>query len=172
MTVELTIRERHCLLAQLANFLDDLPHSKFHMPTWGSKDWTETSCGTAGCAAGWAVTLFHKFGPRMRKSGLKSDPYPLFCFGNICGPIAFSNFFEIDQIYAVHITANLDGFSNIIRYKSLPSYCEEYNLMSIEDITPQMAASRIRKVLQEIDPESLQEKTIPQIRQEKVCLTI
>lgn len=42
---------RFDLLNQWANFLDDLPHDKFHMPKWSSEDRTETSCGTAGCAA-------------------------------------------------------------------------------------------------------------------------
>lgn len=51
--------EPHRKLAALANFLDDLPHDRFHMPAWGSDDAAETSCGTAGCACGWAATVYN-----------------------------------------------------------------------------------------------------------------
>ena len=58
-------RERNLRLVQLHNFLLDLPHSRFHMPRWSSPDATEESCGTAGCAAGWAATKFHSLGFRL-----------------------------------------------------------------------------------------------------------
>ena len=40
----------------LANYLDNLPHSKFDMRTWLNED-NENNCGTIGCIAGWACVL-------------------------------------------------------------------------------------------------------------------
>lgn len=147
--------ERHRNLRTLMHFLEDLPHSKFHMPTWAAKDATATSCGTAGCAAGWAVTLFHKQGLILLqcKDYLGTYSYPtlptLHGESVPSGCNAFAEFFGLDIFDAHHITS--DFCSSI-------GYLARFNLEYPKDITPQMAAETIRGVLQKVAPEVLTEK--------------
>lgn len=120
-------------LNEWANFLDDLPHDGFHMPEWGSEDWTEDSCGTAGCAAGWAVNRFHEQGLKLKLgSGSK---LPCLIYGGRVGSGAISEFFGIPYEEVFHITMQFI------------SYMGEYNVDSSADITPRHAADRIRKVI-------------------------
>ncbi len=147
-------------LVQLANFLDDLPHSKFHMPCWASDDATENSCGTAGCAAGWAATIFHK-------EGWSIDGRCVY-FDKFYGEVAFSEFFGISITESIYITKFLDNSVHnfYMPNPSLVSYAEEFNLKSADDITPAMAAIRIRRVVAEYDPSLLEDKTVPEYKKE------
>lgn len=128
---------RFDLLNQLANFLDDLPSDKFHMPRWCSSDSTEKSCGTAGCACGWAATIFHNQGWSIRGILPWYNEQP--------GWMGFAEFFEIETRHALWITCRLSSDSP--HANSGVPYTEEYSLNSSDDITPRHAADRIRKVI-------------------------
>lgn len=170
------LHEQWKKLAQLANFLDDLPHSKFHMPKWCSPNATAYSCGTAGCAAGWAATIFNKEGWQCH------PPHPLSLsdkynrYGSIVlripnsttiliGAEAFAVFFGISTGQACFITGYflVDQYEHYIvpdddreyldKHKS---YKEEFGVEP-DDITPSMAAKRIRDVIRECDPTVLEE---------------
>lgn len=61
-------------LAQLADFLDNLPDDRFYYGTWAGSNWSGTedlSCGSTACALGWATTIpeFRELGLRMIKAG-------------------------------------------------------------------------------------------------------
>ncbi len=124
-------------LNQLANFLDDLPHDKFHMPEWCSEDSTDGSCGNAGCACGWAATIFHTQGWSIH--GLM--PW----YNRQPGWQGFAEFFEIETRHALWITCHLCSGSPYL--DDQPTYTQEYGLSSADDITPRHAADRIRKVI-------------------------
>jgi hypothetical protein len=163
------ILEGHRKLLQLANFLDDLPHDKFHMPTWVSRDCTKDSCGTAGCACGWAATIFKKEGWSI------GGPYGAFIpvfevnHASFYGQVGFAKFFEISLSDAWAITCYLHNmciFTGDFKSVIKDGYREEYDLKSVKDITPRHAADRIRKVLGAIAPELLQESNheiVPQL---------
>lgn len=54
-------------LLKLAKLLESVPRSKFDYTQWGLQwDGRKNSCGTKGCALGWACTV-----PSFRKLGLK-----------------------------------------------------------------------------------------------------
>lgn len=58
-----------CRLLQLAELLENLPPERFDYSTWVGEDWkgkADLSCGTTGCALGWATTI-----PSLRKAGLR-----------------------------------------------------------------------------------------------------
>ena len=126
-------RERNLRLVQLHNFLLDLPHSRFHMPRWCSADATEESCGSAGCAAGWAATKFHYLGFR-----LDSIQRPLFGrfpeFDGFQGTLAFAWFFGLTGDEAQKIT------------NDFASYIRDYGVQP-EHLTPAMVADRIARIL-------------------------
>lgn len=132
-------REQLRKLGRLANFLDDLPHDKFHMPQWASKDATEDSCGTAGCAGGWAATIYKKEGWRFVGADHEIQ------FKGFSGYVAFAKFFGLNDNDAYAITIHLSG------------YVLEHNLKSVNDITPRHAADRIRKVIRKYDVTILNE---------------
>lgn len=125
----------HQKLASLANFLDDLPHRRFHMPKWVSEDHSDTHCGTAACACGWAATIFHKEGWTFGELSVR--------YGEQSGAEAFADFFHLSHDDAWLITTN---FMN---------YCHRFGVMA-ERVTPHMAAEVIRDVLRRIDPDSLE----------------
>ena len=55
-------------LLKLADFLEQLPPKRFKYDEWVGEDWKgakDLSCGTTGCALGWATTM-----PRFRRMGL------------------------------------------------------------------------------------------------------
>jgi hypothetical protein len=160
-------REKLLKLVRLANFLDDLPHDRFYMPHWASRDFTTTSCGTAGCAAGWAATIYNKdwvFNmiegwPFLRNScNTRTLLHPSI--------VDFADYFGITIGDAAYITSFLNNacvflrHENNIRPDRLP-YTKKYNLFVSEDITPRHAADRIREVVAEYDPELLLGKTTP-----------
>lgn len=130
-------------LRTLANFLDDLPHDKFHMPQWASPDASEDACGTAGCAAGWAATVFKKEG----WSFAKGSNWTMVQWNNLRGSFAFGAFFGLDRYEARWITTDF------------VSYLEEFGVPA-DDITPRMAAKRIRDVIEMYDPSMLEEQTV------------
>lgn len=161
-------------LVTLANFLDDLPHSKFHMPTWVSPDATETSCGTAGCACGWAATIFNKLGWKI----LNKSPTVIYNIDGIefgaSQHHGFARFFDISLSQAYYITSYLFGDKDVaqLTFRGITrgwvgedlvyldtkvSYKAKYRLASEYLITPQHAADRIREVIREIDPTLLDE---------------
>ncbi len=160
--------ERHRNLRTLMNFISDLPHDKFHMPNWCGHGATNTSCGTAGCAAGWAISLFHK-------KGLILSPYvPVLVGTDARGSEAFAEFFGIPFGAACAITqaAGIFNEHNIyyggILLGSIQSYQKEYGVsVSGSDITPRMAAERIHKVLEMVAPEVLKEENTPCISTEQ-----
>lgn len=157
MTTTLTDLDRHVLLARLANFLDDLPHDRFHMPAWCSIDATERSCGTAGCAAGWAATIYARIGWDI------TPPEEGLSFGQVMydgkeGADAFAAFFALRIEESTWITGHLDAFSaawGIDLPSHMPTYTREHCLKSAKDITPRHAAKRIRDVLARVDPDAL-----------------
>jgi hypothetical protein len=164
--METPMNVRHRRLLALANFLDDLPHSKFHIPAWTAPDCTKTSCGTAGCVGGWAATKFQKLG-----WGIALSLYPNREGGSIylrrsCeedrlwGPLAFGVFFGIPTLFANAITL---GFMD--RFAGFSLYQEEYDLDKANDVTPQMAADRIRKVLKMVAPQVLEEDVSHEMRE-------
>lgn len=56
-------------LLVLADFLETVPASRFHMDVWVGDDWkgaADLSCGTAACAMGWATTI-----PEFQQLGLR-----------------------------------------------------------------------------------------------------
>lgn len=134
-------RTQHRKLAALANFLDDLPHDRFHMPKWNDEDASEFHCGTAACACGWAGTVYIKEGWNfLRDNGRWIGPY----YGNTNGTSAFSTFFCIPRFEAELITS---GFQEYLR---------DFGVTGT-GITPRMAATRIREVLARVDPSALAE---------------
>jgi hypothetical protein len=69
-------------LTLLANFLDTVPKHRFDYETWVGHNWQgkpDLSCGTTGCAIGWAMTMpeFTKLGYGLvaRKSFYRSDGF-------------------------------------------------------------------------------------------------
>ncbi len=148
---------RFDLLNQWANGLDDVPHSKFHMPRWASDDATPESCGTAGCAGGWAATFFQRQGLTLTMKGetimvkgatYSNIPATVPTFAGLHGEMAIAEFFGIPLEEATFITLHLGDEQEWGHDTDLlPTYVEEYDLASKNDITPQMAADRIRKVI-------------------------
>jgi len=130
-------------LNQLANFIDDLPSDHFHMPTWVSDDATEKSCGTAGCACGWAATIFQKEGFKLERFRKTLVPE----FGGFWADEAFAAFFSIPYALADWITTAIQCGRSSKRFGHLPSYCEEYNLARQSGVTPRHAADRIRRAI-------------------------
>lgn len=135
--------EAHRALAGLANFIEDLPHSRFTMPQWSDyTDRTERSCGTAGCACGWAATVHAARGwyfvlPKVNVYATA----PI--WNHRCGCDAFAAFFQLDPADAELIT--------------MPAkYDEEFGTSRP---TPVQTAKRIRDVLRRIDPAALDEPT-------------
>lgn len=56
-------------LLKLAEFLDRLPPKRFDYSIWVGEDWQgaqDLSCGTTGCALGWAAAM-----PEFQKLGVK-----------------------------------------------------------------------------------------------------
>lgn len=149
-------------LVTLMNFLDDLPHRKFYMPGWSSADRTRKSCGTAGCACGWAATIFAKEGWSFDSEGFPRIKSRVWTYSDVQ---AFAFFFGITYSESFWITCDLDDEilelspSNKARIRKLGfSYAVEHSLLLIEDITPHMAADRIRKIVAKYDPSLLEEK--------------
>jgi len=60
-TLEPGQREKLVKLARLQNFMEDIP-TRVNMHRWCGPDVTVSSCGTTGCEAGWAATVFHDEG--------------------------------------------------------------------------------------------------------------
>ncbi len=148
-TTDLTPRERHRLLAELANFLDDLPHDRFHMPKWASPDATAHSCGTAACACGWGATIHQKQGWTfidLPTGDGESCRCPF--FEGQSGYVGFACFYGLSLDLAQAITM---PYSNV-----MPSYFDDYGAAFVH-VTPRHAADRIRKVLAIVDPEVLTE---------------
>lgn len=157
-------REKLLKLVRLANFLDDLPHDRFHMPFWSSRGATRYSCGTAGCAAGWAATIFSKdwefyLGapllqrvPR-RKSDMHTCP-------------DFAAYFGIreDEAHAIALgmTCDFGGFVSYIAEYGIWDGREDMNDAALR-ITPRHAADRIRKVVARYDPALLEDRTKPAV---------
>lgn len=59
-------------LLLLADFLEKLSPERFDYRSWVGDDWfagDDSSCGTKGCAFGWAATM-----PEFRALGLRIDP--------------------------------------------------------------------------------------------------
>lgn len=146
-------------LNTLANYCDDLPSDRMFMPAWCSPDATETSCGTAGCAGGIAVNLFHREGLRLGLGRLR--------YGDHCGSSAFAEFFGIPYPEAHWITVCLEGPGPMREGDS--AYCEEYHLAAPEDIAPRHVADRIRKVIRKLGGEVTIDYPIPE-REVASCL--
>jgi hypothetical protein len=164
-------REKLLKLRTLANFLDDLPHDKFHMPTWASDDFTDNSCGTAGCACGWAATIFANDGFSFVLDE-RNNPVPK--FEGVYGSDAFASFFGISKQDASWITAILGVWDAAMAHGfsgwTLSSYVSEYDLASRDDITPRHAADRIRRVIAKYDPTILDEPTSCAVPQHDLSL--
>lgn len=139
-TVTRDPREAHRDLAALANFLDDLPSDRFHMPEWSDKDATAVSCGTAACACGWAATIFQHKGFMFFYSAGKFTP----CYRDRMGEHAFAKFFSLGADDAALITWDFYA------------YRRDYGVWPSK-ITPGIAAARIREVLARVDPSALVE---------------
>lgn len=135
-----TAAEAHRALAGLANFIEDLPHDRFTMPRWSADDATDTSCGTAGCAAGWAATKFADRGWRLADGVVSFVTGLIPVWGGHRGHVAFAEFFRIPS-RSLEIT-------DPMRYRG------EFGTISP---TPAQTAKRIRDVLREIDPGALDE---------------
>lgn len=128
---------RFDLLNTWANFLDDLPSDRFHMPAWGSKDATRVSCGSAGCAGGWAATVFNHLGLQLEiadQVNLDGACYAIPCYKGEQGYGAIARFFQISPEMSCYITMQFRG------------YTDEYGVTP-DKITPRHAADRIRKVI-------------------------
>ncbi len=121
-------------LNQWANFLDDVPSDRFHMPMWSSSDGSLTSCGTAGCAAGWAVNRFHREGLHFTCPG--SGPRMEGVGGG--GVTVIAKFFDIPRYDAETITCDFD------------KYWEMFDEVHAADITPHMAAEMIRHTIRKL----------------------
>lgn len=161
---------RECLLklARLANFLDDLPSDKFYIPTWCSHDYTATSCGTAGCIAGWAATVYSKEGWGFDKAGFSDGPTfardgmvmsiprlnlvptPYVVIPEAGGSVvrwgteAFAIFFGISKKEAAALC--VPSFWTDADYAAYPRFGE---------ITPREAAAKTRKLIATYDPSIL-----------------
>ena len=148
----LTRNDRHRLLLGLANFLDDLPHSKFHIPQWTSQDATEHSCGTAGCVAGWAATIYQKYGYELKYSEAVKKFIPYY---HTWGFYSFAKFFDINGQDALNLTSNKNFYQT------------NYDV-NFHDVTPQIAAQAIRDLLKSINPDILKEEQAVKIEEEYV----
>lgn len=142
-------REQLVLLAQTANFIEDLPHDKFHMPGWSSFNATEYSCGTAGCFAGWAATLHIKRG----WSFLWGVP----SYGHEVGAQAIADFFGITATEATWLSTHLGGMNRSALCEGMLTYLQEHGLSREKDITPRHAAKRARDIIRLYDPSVLDE---------------
>lgn len=65
-------------LLKLADFLKKLPANRFDYTSWVGLDWQgkqDLSCGTTGCALGWATTMpeFRRLGLRLHVVGKTCD---------------------------------------------------------------------------------------------------
>ncbi len=160
------VKVKHQRLLALANFLDDLPSDRFHMPAWVSLDATEHSCGTAGCACGWAATLFQKEGFILRSESYRGTLifYPALNDGKEKVQVPeriFAEFFGITREFAYAITSAFQGdvYGYLDNQFIMQSYYNFYGTKPDgSDITPRHAADRIRKVLAIVDPDVLKEE--------------
>lgn len=143
---EMTDHEKHVLLARFANRLDDLPHDKFHMPEYCAKDATEHSCGSAGCAAGWAATFYSGLGIHLKQTmKYVGDTRYFPVFRGFFAHNAFAYFFAIPKEAGEEICTDFMGYE------------ERFGTKTTRDITPFHAAATIRGVLARIDPAALTE---------------
>lgn len=71
METYLSLEESNRRLLVLAEFLDKLPPERFEYSHWIADDGsaTKTSCGTSGCALGWAASM-----PEFQALGLEIVP--------------------------------------------------------------------------------------------------
>lgn len=138
-----TLTPRFDRLNSWANFIEDLPHDRFHMPRFADRDCTTISCGTAGCAAGWAVTKFNDKGLVL----YWPNANPLFVtpfYNGELGEFAISEFFGIPVELASWIIYERNQYWGD---RVLLSYMLQFRLETFADVTPQIAADRIRRVI-------------------------
>ena len=62
-------------LLKLADFLETVSRKRFYLAKWVGTTWAgkqDLSCGTTGCAMGWAATMsgFRRLGLRLNKEGI------------------------------------------------------------------------------------------------------
>jgi hypothetical protein len=136
-------REQLKKLAGMANFMEDLPRDKCTMGDWSAPDHTATSCGSAGCLAGWAATV-HKTEWEFSPGGFPRLRGPAFRHGVVAR--SFAEFFGVTTYEADALTCG-EG-------------CPEAGLEceDLEQMTPRDVARRIRAVVASYDPSLLDEQ--------------
>lgn len=135
--MDATHKER---LLLLAGFLEKLPPEKFNYGQWAGTDRTATSCGTVGCALGWAASM-----PEFQALGAGLTPYDparpggsVFTLGGApCGssPLIkelFGEGEEVHDLFYPHLCED-DCYDGCIDPDQLTS-----------DATPEQVARRIR----------------------------
>lgn len=148
----MTNQPRFDLLNQMANFMDDLPSDRLHMPMWCGLDSTATTCGSAGCFAGWTVTRYARMGWIFRHQ----VPY----FGKLEGAMAIAAFYQIPHMYASWIVYSDTGhgFEKFQAQwtKNLATWQTDYEV-NFHKVTPRHVADRIRRVITKLGGEVVQD---------------
>ena len=115
-------------LNTLANFLDDLPSSHFHMGVWFQD---QSPCGTACCIYGWSAIIFNK-GEWLRDPTPGARPRNRHDGGHVRG---FSHFFGVPFEETEELLWCLWGDH------------DEDDIRRFSKVTPQEAARAVRDVI-------------------------
>lgn len=87
---QVSMKVGNARLLALAAFLRKLPRKRFNYAMWAGEDFTEKSCGTVGCALGWAASM-----PKFRRLGLRIDATGIPVYGPTLDNIGASAGMEI-----------------------------------------------------------------------------
>ena len=149
-------------LAALANFLEDLPSERFHMPRWADDDATDTSCGTAACACGWAATIYAREGWSFYSF---HDHARVPCYQNAPNQAGFSEFFGIGAEMANWITL-VDRYEDAdwpVVFVTSTGVNVERTAYSCETPSRSEVAERIRTVVKAYGGEDVLEAPAPKM---------
>lgn len=143
---EMNDHDKHVLLARMANFMDDLPSDRHVQGRWTADDATDTSCGTAGCFAGWTATVHGKHGWKFGRADSFGRP-PIFRDKTMRMTTQeyVALFYAIPMDSAVELCHGRYSFPGV----------------GYRTPTPREVAARIREVLRRIDPAALDEVDDP-----------
>jgi hypothetical protein len=102
-------------LLKLADLLDTVPVKRFTLRIWATPGFTETDCGTAACACGWATTIFPELTlsqtpgydkPRLRPALQKEH---------------LTDGEAIERFFGLPISDDFDAFAYLFEVESYPS---------------------------------------------------
>lgn len=131
-------------LLKLAAFLRTVPRKRFDYASWVGEDWQgaqDLSCGTTGCALGWAATMsqFRRLGLRLKGNSYFGGEVVL---GRSGGVNAAKRLFGLTYEEAEYLFVPNDG------YNSDPLDFEYHDDLDETKATPKYVARKIEKFVE------------------------